>query len=133
MFFYSNRKEFYPGLPLFSEDASNALGEGYTVTYNAIQIAVYMGFKEIYLLGVDHSYAVNLKADNTVEKKETKSYSDILSDGIDKVDNLPRIDYSTLAYTAAEKYAREHDIKIYNATRGGALEIFPRVDFDSLF
>lgn len=25
------------------------------------------------------------------------------------------------------------DIKIYNATRGGYMEAFPRVDFDSLF
>ena len=37
------------------------------------------------------------------------------------------------AHVAAKKYADEHDIKIYNATRGGKLEVFPRVDFDSLF
>ena len=38
-----------------------------------------------------------------------------------------------MAYQAAEKYAEEHGIKIYNATRGGRLEVFERVDFDSLF
>ena len=28
---------------------------------------------------------------------------------------------------------KSNGIKIYNATRGGALEVFERVDFDSLF
>lgn len=39
----------------------------------------------------------------------------------------------SLAYKAARKYADAHGIKIYNATRGGKLEVFERVDFDSLF
>jgi hypothetical protein len=37
------------------------------------------------------------------------------------------------AYEAAERYAKEHGIKIFNATRGGRLETFERVDFDDLF
>ena len=31
------------------------------------------------------------------------------------------------------KYSKENNIKVYNATRGGKLEILPRIDFDSLF
>ena len=38
-----------------------------------------------------------------------------------------------LAYEDARKKAIELGCNIYNATRGGKLEIFPRVDFDSLF
>ena len=37
------------------------------------------------------------------------------------------------AYKSAKKYADAHGIKIYNATRGGKLEVFERVDFDTLF
>ena len=37
------------------------------------------------------------------------------------------------AYQKAKQYAETHGIKIYNATRGGKLEVFERVDFDSLF
>ena len=37
------------------------------------------------------------------------------------------------AYEVAKDYAKENDIKIYNATRGGKLEVFERVDFDLLF
>ena len=29
-----------------------------------------------------------------------------------------------------QKYASKHNIKIYNATRGGKLEVFPRRNFD---
>ena len=38
-----------------------------------------------------------------------------------------------IAYDYARKYADSNGIKIYNATRGGCLEAFQRVNFDSLF
>ena len=38
-----------------------------------------------------------------------------------------------IAYECARKYADMHGIKIYNATRGGNLNVFERVCFDSLF
>ena len=38
-----------------------------------------------------------------------------------------------LGYEAAKKYAEMNEIKIYNATRGGKLEVFQRVEFESLF
>ena len=38
-----------------------------------------------------------------------------------------------VAFEFAEEYSKEHGFRIYNATRGGALEAFERVDFDSLF
>ena len=42
------------------------------------------------------------------------------------------IDY-ILAYIKAEEYSQNSEFKIYNATRGGKLEVFERVDFDELF
>ena len=44
-----------------------------------------------------------------------------------------RDDVITKAYEWAEIYSRKHGFRIYNATRGGKLEVFERVDFDSLF
>lgn len=43
-------------------------------------------------------------------------------------------DYESVseAYRVAESYCTSHGIKIYNATRGGKLEIFNRVDFDRI-
>ena len=37
------------------------------------------------------------------------------------------------AFEAAEKLSGKYGMKLYNATRGGKLEAFERVDFDSLF
>ena len=36
------------------------------------------------------------------------------------------------AYKVAKQYADDHNIKIYNATRGGKLEVFERVDLDDI-
>lgn len=41
---------------------------------------------------------------------------------------------NTRAYLDARKYCEaSKKTRIYNATRGGKLEVFERVDFDSLF
>ena len=43
------------------------------------------------------------------------------------------LDLILKGYKSARKYADTHHVHIYNATRGGYLEIFDRVNFDSLF
>lgn len=35
-------------------------------------------------------------------------------------------------FKVAKKYADEHGINIYNATRGGMLEVFPRVNLEDV-
>ena len=35
-------------------------------------------------------------------------------------------------YLAAKRYAEQHGIKIYNATRGGELEVFERVKLEQI-
>ena len=42
-------------------------------------------------------------------------------------------DESLSAYRAAEEMSYKRGIRIYNATRGGKLETFERVDFDEIF
>lgn len=122
--------------PIFSKDVSKCIYEGMTVSFMNIQLAVYMGFKEIYLLGIDHSYSIERKSDNTIViNNDLKNYfSDkYVSDEFEKGDfNLPCTDKSTLAYISAKKYADENNIVIKNATRGGKLEVFERIDFDLL-
>ena len=38
----------------------------------------------------------------------------------------------TVSYSAAKRYADSHGVKIFNATRGGCLELFTRVDLDAV-
>lgn len=117
--------EYFPKIPKFSTNIVNGTYSARTVMYPCLQIACYMGFREIYLLGTDHNYS-NKQSD--VSNHFHKDYYK----GAIRPDNYFK-EKAELAFVAAKKYADEHDIKIYNATRGGKLEVFERVDFDSLF
>ncbi|WP_088070511.1 6-hydroxymethylpterin diphosphokinase MptE-like protein [Gottfriedia luciferensis] len=103
----------------FSDDAFAVVYDGYTITYSLIQIAVYMGFKEIYLLGTDCNYSSDLN-------HHFKNYS--YFDPSYSVAGLKMIH----AFKVAKEYADSNNIKIYNATRGGMLEVFERVDLDTV-
>lgn len=107
----------------FSDDFSIGGYTGCTVVYDGcLQLAVYMGFEEIYLLGVDNCNYGKDDCGHFFAGYRTGGQKECLL-----------VDRTTLAYQSAKAYADAHGIKIYNATRGGALEVFERVDFDSLF
>lgn len=112
---------------LFSDDISKCMHGAPTVTYMAIQLAAYMGIREIYLLGVDHSGGaeVNAPERHFYGNKDTKAFKMRMSS-----DNLIYLERS---YMIAERYSRAHGFRIYNATRGGNLEVFERKKFDELF
>jgi hypothetical protein len=68
----------------------------------------------------------------------TDDYADIkLKEAMDLSGNIaePSLILKTQEkyYAYAERYSRDHGFRIYNATRGGELEVFERVDFDGLF
>lgn len=112
-----------------SEDVSTHFSVGHTVTFSSIQLAIYMGFKEIYLLGVDFCYSTVRDAYGKVSRD--KSLQDHF-----KGDYYKKAEFnynsSKYAFLVAKEYCDSHGIKIYNATRGGKLEVFERVNFDSL-
>jgi len=114
-------------VPVFSEDASEFVNEGMTVTYAMLQLAYYMGFKEMYLLGIDFSYEDMTGMDY---EKNDHFCKDYIKKG--EIVNPPDLRTNLLAYQEAERFSRAHGFRIYNATRGGKLEVFERVDFDKL-
>lgn len=95
-----------------------------------------MGFEEIYLLGVDHSYRVTIDIDGNVvtDLKQQDYFCDGYDNDIRDV-VIHDMGNNTRAYIDAKKYCESTNgrVKIFNATRGGKLEVFQRVDFDSLF
>ena len=111
----------------FSDDIVSGIYSAGTVTYACIQLAVYMGFKEIYLLGVDHNLSSNVK------EKSNHFAPDYYSNESRVNNKWNFLNIALKEYMAAKKYADLHEIKIYNATRGGKLEVFERVCFDELF
>ena len=104
-----------------------------TCLYSAAQFAVWMGFSEIILLGVDHRFRVSrtnngeIYVDPTVRDYFTEKYNP----DADKLD-VPNLEKSTTAFEAMKKACDARGIRVLNATRGGALEVFPRVEFDAL-
>ncbi|SCY09807.1 Protein of unknown function DUF115 [Lachnospiraceae bacterium XBB2008] len=108
--------------PKFSPDFSRKCYMGATVTYSCIQLAAYLGFKRVYLMGVDFSYA---------HGNIGEAYKHFYEEG--KPSGIAYPEAVELAYLSAKEYADQNGIEIYNATRGGCLEIFPRANFDSLF
>ncbi len=119
---------------VFSENAEKEIIEGLTVTYSCIQLAVHMGFTEIYLLGVDHNYAIEFDEDGNVvsENKGLKNYFGG-EENQKVVGTPPKVIQMTRAFISANRYSQNGNFQIYNATRGGKLEVFKRVDFDGLF
>lgn len=115
----------------FSDDISKCIYITETVSYGLMQIAVYLGYREIILLGFDHNYALEKNKKGAVvqtDKKASHFYTDEDPNSV-----IADMNGMTRSYVAFKKYADEHDIIVRNATRGGKLEVFERVDFDSLF
>jgi len=99
-----------------------------------LPLSFYMGFKDIYLLGCDtdlnqqnypgwknsHFYDMDLMP------LEVKQHIYNFSEGF-QGNTIHEI------YSKFKSYFEKNNKKIYNATTGGKLEVFKRVDFDSLF
>ncbi len=134
-YFHCDNRHADDGKPLFSQDVALRIYNSNTVVYTALQLAAHMGFKEIYLIGVDHHFHTSRDRDgNIVVDPTARDYFTDSYNAQDKQDlYIPELDKSTLTYIAAREHVAKLGIKIYNATRGGKLEVFDRVDFSTLF
>lgn len=118
----------FPKSPIgFSTDIPSVVYSGQTVTYSMIQFAAYMGFKEIYLIGVDCNYS----AANDVITAD--SYFDKRLFNAGRAYAAPEVDTNIRAFARAKEVCDAAGVKILNASRGGKLSVFQRIDFDSLF
>lgn len=123
--------------PAFSKDPTRLLWIGGTVTYICMQLAYYMGFEEVILLGMDHSYAK--PHDLIVRGNDWTSQSDDPNHfhpdyfGVGYRWHDPRTERMEKAYAKARKVYERAGRRIVNASVGGKLEVFDRVDYGSLF
>lgn len=122
----------YPQRRRFSGNAEKYVYRFGSVLYFMIQLAVYLGFDEIYLLGCDCNYSYTKNADGTIEKTGDKDY--FLPGYEERKGHQPINQFEIVMpdYDEARRYCDSNGIKIYNATRGGKLESFVRVDADEL-
>jgi len=123
---FHSRIDFTRGIP---QNANN-------VIMIAIMLAYFMGCNPIYLVGCDHDFLNITEAE--YEKSEVKHFYP---------DAKPRCPIDFLSWKEWEKamkeiawqynqlssYAEHWGFNVFNATRGGCLEAFPRVEYESLF
>ncbi|MFA6540136.1 MAG: 6-hydroxymethylpterin diphosphokinase MptE-like protein [Bacteroidota bacterium] len=109
------------------------VGINKSVTNCSLQIAAFMGFSEIYLLGVDMDYDDHKSVtkensrDWTSKKDDDPNHFDPRYFGKGTQYHHPRLDETFKKWEEAESFFEKKGVKIYNATVGGKLEIFERV------
>jgi len=144
-FFNWNRRKYYMNdndilffkekyFPHFSTDLTKTVYSGHSVTNICIQIAFFMGFKDVYLVGKDHSYTIKGTPGKKIKYKGTEK--DHFSSKYYKKEEFYRIpDYKgeELAYTLAKETFYKYNRNIYDATIDGKLNIFKKVNYLKLF
>jgi len=123
------------------EDISNIIGTRYTVMYIMLKIALYCGYDEILLIGVDNTMPPTVHTKNFVGVKSHFYEEDAdelekrkaIMNSVTKLDNYYDFYQNELNrdYLRIKEYAENRGTKIINVTRGGRLDIFQRMDLDS--
>ena len=118
----------------FYKDIAQGVNEGWTVTYAALQVAYYMGFTEVILIGLDHRYVYS----------GDPNQSDILSGpdpnhfspdyfGFGKTWDTPDLSNSEKSFTQAREVYTNSNRRILDATVNGACSVFEKVDYKYFF
>ncbi|HCE18327.1 MAG TPA: hypothetical protein DEQ80_10750 [Anaerolinea thermolimosa] len=120
--------------PKFSTDLTGRLWEGATVTNIALQVAFYLGFQEAILIGVDHNFVTQGKPNTTVTSQgDDPNHFSPAYFGKGFRWQLPDLETSERGYRMAREAYETAGRRVVDATVGGKLTIFPKVDYDSLF
>jgi hypothetical protein len=114
----------------FYHSVLQPINEGYTVTYVAMQLAYYMGFKNVFLVGIDHNFQQNGKPN---EQQDFKG-DDINHFHPDYFKgqqwHLADLEGNEASYALAKHQFHADDREIYDATIDGKLNIFKKISFN---
>ena len=114
----------------FTADISAGLWEGGTVTYVALQLAFFMGFQDVVLIGVDHSFQTSGPAHQLVTSEGSDPdhfHPDYFGKGVQW--QLPDLEMSERAYRLAHRAYEAAGRRVRNATVGGRLKVFPLAEY----
>lgn len=102
----------------FSDDLYAAVYSAYSIIFALMQFAVYMGFKEIYLLGCDCTYTKGQTHFVKFGHRNTMK----IEDGIKFI----------RVHEKFKEFADSRGVKVINCTRGGMLEVYPRMQLEDV-
>ena len=126
---------FLPPSPNYGEKRQ-PIADGYypiigSVTNVALELAFYMGFSEVVLIGMDHNFSVTGEGGKAVTSQgaDADHFSpNYFGKGI--LWQLPNYALMEHGYTVAKKLFEKDNRKIVDATVNGKLEVFPKVIFE---
>jgi hypothetical protein len=120
--------------PRFSTDVRGRVWEGATVSYVTMQLAYHMGFSEVILIGVDHNYTTTGQPNTTiVSAGDDPNHFSSAYFGKGFRWQLPDLETSEIAYRMAREAYHKAGRRLLDATVGGKLTVFPKVEYESLF
>lgn len=127
---------YLPSRPALAPDGK-VLGGYYagggTVTIFALQLAFFMGFSEVILIGVDHNYHEKGPANMAViSSDEDRSHFDRDYFGPGVTWQLPDLSAMERGFIQIRSLFARHGRQIIDATVDGKLEVFPKAEFKSL-
>jgi predicted O-linked N-acetylglucosamine transferase (SPINDLY family) len=118
----------------FSETPENGFNIGATVTYVAMQLAYYMGFETVILIGVDHYFETKgtpHKAVVSQGEDPNHFHPSYFGKGVRW--QLPDLPASEKMYQIAEQHYQQNNRQIIDATVDGHCPIFPKQNYQELF
>lgn len=124
---------------VFSNDAAEYVYKSKTVAIVALQLAAFLGFNPIYLIGCDTNYTVPQSVEREGEMTLRSTQDDDPNHfapnyfGKSALWRDPNPEAMLRNYEMVAQIAQERGLQIFNATVGGKLEAFPRVDYSTLF
>lgn len=105
------------------DKAPKQLKHGYNSTYAAINLAaVHLGFKTIYLMGIDMKWGIE-------GNKSTSHWHN----GHKRVDHENVYNRMKAAYDTIHQPLSDMGVKVINITRDSSLTVFKKVDFTDVF
>lgn len=120
--------------PKFAQDARQRMWEGATVTYITLQLAFHMGFRQVILIGVDHNFKTSGQPNTTVVSQgDDPDHFDSNYFGKGFRWQLPDLETSEQAYRMASLAYHDAGREVIDATVGGKLTVFPKVEYGTLF
>jgi hypothetical protein len=115
---------------VFKEDIINIINEGWTVTFVALQLAFYLGFQRVFLIGVDHNFKVTGRP-NEAQKMSGNDINHFDPNYFKGHEwNLPDLQRSEISYQLAKLYFEKDGREIFDATLDGKLNVFEKIKYE---
>lgn len=117
----------------FCKDIEHGVHEGWTVTYAALQVAYYLGFREVVIIGMDHRFEFSGEPNEgrMLEGEDKNHFSTEYFAG--RTWDNPDLERSEESYRIARQVFEADGRKIWDATVHGNCTVFDKCDYRDFF